>query len=286
MRSIKMKTLLYILFFLGLSTTQIYALTAADVVNAIQENVTCEWSENTVDTFKAGDPNTTVTGIVTTFTPSYEVLKKAVAAGCNMIITHEPTYYSGSDDYSAIQDDKVLQDKLKYIAQNGLVIWRFHDHMHRTNPDGIYEGMIDRLGWRDFLISTKNNIFNIPQTTLLNLSNHLKQKFAVDTIRVIGDPALETTKVGLAAGSGSSVSQMKMLGSNEVDVLVIGETREWETVEYARDAMAQGKNKGLIILGHCISEEAGMKYCATWLEGFVKDIPIKFIPAKNPFWAP
>lgn len=281
-----MKVLLYLLIFLGLSTTQIYALTAADVVKAIQENVTCEWSENTVDTFKAGDPNTTVTGIVTTFTPSFEVLKKAVAAGCNMIITHEPTYYSGSDEYSAIQNDNVLQDKLKYIAQNGLVIWRFHDHMHRTNPDGIYEGMIDRLGWRDFLIPTKNNLFNIPQTTLLNLSNHLKQKFAVNTIRVIGDPALETTKVGLAAGSGSSVSQMKMLGSNEVDILVIGETREWETVEYARDAMAQGKNKALIILGHCISEEAGMNYCATWLKGFIQDIPIKFIPAKNPFWSP
>jgi putative NIF3 family GTP cyclohydrolase 1 type 2 len=281
-----MKSLLSIFLFTGLSILQAHAMTAQEVVKAIQANVTCEWSNDTVDTFKAGDPNTTVTGIVTTFTPSYEVLKKAVDAGCNMIITHEPTYYSGNDDYAALDDDKVLQDKLKYIAQNGLVIWRFHDHLHRTNPDGIYEGMIDRLGWRDFLVEGKSDVFKIPQTTLLNFANILKQKFAVDTIRVIGDPKLETTKAGLSAGSGSSINQMKMLGSNEIDILVIGETREWETVEYARDAMAQGKNKALVILGHCISEEAGMKYCATWLEGFIKDIPITFIPAENPFWTP
>ncbi|WP_175552546.1 hypothetical protein [Tangfeifania diversioriginum] len=33
----------------------------------------------------------------------------------------------------------------------------------------------------------------------------------------------------------------------------------------------------VIFLGHIKSEEAGMKYCAEWLQTFVKDLPIHFI---------
>jgi hypothetical protein len=35
-----------------------------------------------------------------------------------------------------------------------------------------------------------------------------------------------------------------------------------------------------------VSEQAGMKYCAEWLRGFIKEVPIEFIPAVEPFWSP
>jgi len=54
--------------------------------------------------------------------------------------------------------------------------------------------------------------------------------------------------------------------ATNVEVLVIGETREWETVEYTRDAVTEGKKKALIILGHVPSEESGMLECARWLK--------------------
>ncbi|MDN5211513.1 hypothetical protein QQ020_05610 [Fulvivirgaceae bacterium BMA12] len=44
--------------------------------------------------------------------------------------------------------------------------------------------------------------------------------------------------------------------------------------------------KGLIIMGHADSEEAGMEYCARWLKGFIKEVPVTFIPAGNPLWSP
>jgi hypothetical protein len=71
-----------------------------------------------------------------------------------------------------------------------------------------------------------------------------------------------------------------------VDVLVLGETHEWELVEYAQDAIVSGRKKALIVLGHVVSEQAGMKYCAEWLRGFVKEVPIEFIAAAEPFWRP
>jgi putative NIF3 family GTP cyclohydrolase 1 type 2 len=75
-----------------------------------------------------------------------------------------------------------------------------------------------------------------------------------------------------------------MLERDDVQVLVAGEASEWETVEYARDAVAQGRQKTLILLGHEVSEEGGMKYCAEWLKGVLPGMPIEFIKAGQPFW--
>src|ERR1700721_3587347 len=92
---------------------------------------------NTVDTLKAGDPNTVVTGIVTTFMDTYAVLEQAVSSRNNLIITHEPTFYNHLDDQGPLAKDPVLQQKLNYIREHHLVVWRFHDTWHRRQPDGI-----------------------------------------------------------------------------------------------------------------------------------------------------
>ena len=56
-----------------------------------------EWKAETLDTFKAGDPSTLVTGIVTTSTPTIGVLERAVKAGANFVICCEPTFYGRAD---------------------------------------------------------------------------------------------------------------------------------------------------------------------------------------------
>lgn len=68
--------------------------TPKTVVEQIKKNVTCEWSDKTVDTFKAGNPDSKLTGIVTCMFADMEVLKEAVKKNCNFIITHEPTFYN------------------------------------------------------------------------------------------------------------------------------------------------------------------------------------------------
>jgi hypothetical protein len=39
----------------------------------------------------------------------------------------------------------------------------------------------------------------------------------------------------------------------------------------------------MIILGHTVSEEAGMEYCAQWMDTFINEIPVKFIESGDPF---
>ena len=87
-------------------------------------------------------------------------------------------------------------------------------------------------------------------------------------------------------GASGRERQIAMLEQKNIEVLVAGEAREWETVEYARDAADEGRPKALILLGHEASEEAGMQYCAAWLKTFIPEVPIEFIKAGEPFWRP
>jgi hypothetical protein len=72
----------------------------------------------------------------------------------------------------------------------------------------------------------------------------------------------------------------------DVDLFIAGETRERELVEYVQDSIAKGDRKALIILGHVVFEQAGMKYCAEWLSTVVREVPVQFVPAQEPFWSP
>src|SRR5205085_11211382 len=56
-------------------------LTAQQAIDRIRGKVGVAWRDTTVDTFKAGDPNTVVTGIATTVMATLPVLRKAADAG-------------------------------------------------------------------------------------------------------------------------------------------------------------------------------------------------------------
>ena len=103
-------------------------------------------------------------------------------------------------------------------------------------------------------------------------------------IRVIGDPQIRVQRVGLLPGTTPIQAALKMLPN--VDVIVAGEVREWETVEYVRDKVFAGEKKGLILVGRVVSEEPGMEICANWLKTFVPEVPIRHISAGDPYWRP
>src|SRR5256885_9365726 len=73
------------------------ALTAQTIVDRVKKNIGFEWGDDDVDTFKAGDPSTIVTGVVTTSMATLDVLQQAVKAGANFVITAAPTFYSRAD---------------------------------------------------------------------------------------------------------------------------------------------------------------------------------------------
>jgi putative NIF3 family GTP cyclohydrolase 1 type 2 len=258
-------------------------LTAGEVMQRIIAATGATPPANTVDTLKAGDPNTVVTGIATTFMDTYAVLEKAVASGKNLIITHEPTFYNHPDDLAPLKDDPVQQQKLAYIREHHLVVWRFHDTWHMRKPDGILAGMVKQFGWEAYQSASDPHMFTLPRATVGQIASALQTKTGARAIRIVGDPQMSVTTVALMPGAAGSDRQIKALEQDEVELLVAGESREWETVPYVQDAAAEGKHKALILLGHVVSEEAGMEECARWVKTVVPGIPVEFIPAREPF---
>lgn len=271
---------------LAAARVQAAEVTARQVIERIQKHVGVPWRTETVDTFKAGNPDSAVKGIVTSFSATLDVMQRGVASGKNLFIVHEPTFYNHQDSTKDLAGDPVYTAKQSYIDKNGLVVWRFHDHWHARRPDGIFVGMTEALGWEKYRDAENQRLFVMPATTLENLAKDIQKRLKIRAMRVMGDPQLKVSKVGMSPGFGDARGVMRDIERPDLDVLIIGESREWEGVEYMRDALTLGQKKGLLILGHVPSEESGMKECARWLKTFVPEVPIEFIPSGEPFWTP
>src|SRR5215469_17335074 len=108
----------------GVIAAQAKTVTAREVVARIQQHVGVAWHAETVDTFKAGDPNTPVTGIAVTMMATLDVIERAAASGKNLVITHEPTFYGHLDQTEEFENenDAVFAAKKAFIAEHHMVI--------------------------------------------------------------------------------------------------------------------------------------------------------------------
>ena len=106
-------------------------MTAGEVIDRIKKNLGAPWRDTTYrDTFKFGGPETVVTGIATTAFVTLEVIERAAAAGLNMIIPHEATFWNDRDDIAMVSGDPLYAAKVELMKKHDIVVFRIHDHMH------------------------------------------------------------------------------------------------------------------------------------------------------------
>lgn len=242
--------------------------------------------EVTVDTLKFGDPSAEVKRIATTFMATHQVIQQAIAEGVNLLITHEGTFYHHHHDHSQLlADDPVYLEKAKLIEESGIAIFRFHDYWHRYRPDGIMAGLLEALDWQSHVTENRPaaSLVTVPAMTVKELAEYVKSKLSLSFVRVVGDLSLSCTRVGLLAGYRGGGGMAIPLYQEGVEVILAGEGPEWETPEYVRDAVQQGGNKALIMLGHAESEASGMRYLADRLSAGFPGLPVRFLEEKPVF---
>lgn len=283
------------------------AVSAAAIIDRIRLQIGVDWKADTVDTIKAGDPATSITGIATTAMATLAVLQQAVKSGANLIITSEPTFYGRADSRTppagrgargggapgaapavatpAPPPEPVLAAKNAFIEKNGLVIFRLNDHWKLRKPDPLATGLGAALGWSRQQASGDPSRYVIPSTSLDALVTDVKQKLGIrGGMRVIGDPQTRITRVALLPGSTPVAASLEALPS--VDLIIGGEVREWESAEYARDVVFSGQRKALVLVGRVVSQEGGMRACADWLTTLVPEVTTRHIAAGDPYWRP
>jgi putative NIF3 family GTP cyclohydrolase 1 type 2 len=262
-------------------------LTAGEVIARIKHHVDVPWFAKTVDNLLTGSPETPVLGIASTMMATLQVVEKCAAQGKNMIVTHETPFYLHQDQTDDIKDDATLKYKLDYCRKHDIAIFHFHDHWHMRHPDGIAEGMVEQLGWQKNVIDAADpKKLAFDGVPLAKFAGEMAARLQARTIRVIGDPALPVRRVDTSWGYMGREGGIKMLAAPETEVVICGETREWEVVEYAQDCIEAGNKKALIVVGHVLSEQGGMILCAEWLKSFIPEVPVGFVAAPEPFWTP
>jgi hypothetical protein len=260
----------------------------------VDENRTC-------DVVKIGNPEQECTGIVVTTYATIEVIKEAVALKANMIIVHEPLFYQDRDSTDWLEGNSVYEEKSRLLEENNIVVWRDHDHIHggppsakRTHTDLIFYGIMKTLGWERYLIGDEKKplVYEIPETTLRELSNEVITKLNLNGARIIGDLDAKVHRIficehvnGSNFGGHDHDSDCITKVENEgYDVMMPLEIIDWTLSEYVRDAVSLGKTKALIEIGHFNLEEAGMKYMAQWLPGVLDDdTPVHFVQSGDAF---
>jgi len=259
------------------------ALTVQQIIDLITKSIPVPPIQNTVDTLKSGKPDTIVTGIVTTMFATSAVIKRAIDLKANFIIAHEPTFYNHLDETAWLQNDKVWQFKKELLEKNSIAVWRFHDYWHSVRPDGVLMGVLIAMGWNSYYNADKPQIVNIPATSLKEIVKLAKEKLGITNLRMIGDPDQVCKKVAFLPGAAGGRRQMQLIQNEKPDVMLCGESPEWETIEYMRDANEMGLKQSLVVLGHSVSEEPGMDWLVSWLQPKIPGIQVVHIPSQDPF---
>ena len=257
------------------------AYTVKQIIDLFMKQVPGAPFPNTVDTLKAGSPDTVVSGIVTSMFATIDVIRKAIDLGANFIIVHEPTFYNHADATEWLKNDDVYQYKRDLLEKHNIAVWRNHDTIHTLKPDGVTQGVLEQLEWQQYAGRDLANILTMPATSLKDLISHAKEKLDIEQVRYIGDAAQSCTRVLFIPGAAGGTRQIQAIEKVKPDVLICGEVSEWETAEYVRDARAKGDNLSLVLLGHIASEEPGSEFMLQWLKEHVPALKASHVPCQN-----
>ena len=216
----------------------------------------------TCDTLKFGDPDREVRKVATTMFPTPEVIRAAHRWGADLLIVHEPTFYSHFEVKA--EHDPVIEAKERLLEEAGMTLWRFHDHPHVKIPDMIAEGELAYLeldgDWKESTGFGSNRFELREPITPRALARRIEEKLHVAHVRVCGAADEPCTKLSLGFGAGGGT--IEALRDPGVEVVLVGEACEWMDAEYARDAAQLGFRKALLFIGHVGSERDGMRLLA------------------------
>jgi len=217
--------------------------------------------ENTGDTVKAGDVEKEIKKVAFTMFPTMDVLRKAKELGADMLIIHEPLYYSNyENDFTS----SVCEAKKSLIQEAGFVIFRCHDYMHFREVDQITQGELHYLNLTGTIEKTPygaSYLFTSDEAvSALELAARMERDLGLSHVRIAGVRDKKYTKIAACFGGPAGV--FELLRSDEVEMVLTGEMSEWNIAEYARDAAALGMDKSLIVMGHAGSERDGMRLLA------------------------
>jgi len=237
-----------------------------------------EVAEPSVDRIVVGDPATEVANIGTCWLPYWETCRQAVRDGVNLLIVHEPTFYTHWDLDEKSPDlfaasaagqkayRRAVEAKKEWILANKMVVIRCHDVLDKIGGFGIPYAFGKLLGFGTGDIVRSRPYYNVYRT---------ERKRAVEAAREIarrmaevgqpgvafyGDKDRAIESVGIGTGCFSDPIEFMDLAP-DLFVAIDDVVRTWTQTVYARDT-----GHPLVVVNHGATEEAGVRGLSEFLK--------------------
>ena len=234
--------------------------------------------DHTVDTFKSGDPDSEIKGIAVAWMSTLKAIQKAIDLECNVLITHEPTYYNHHDaPDSPIFTFEGARDKRDFIDRSGMVIIRCHDLWDQVPEMGIPAswGTHLQLG---YLIGGRGyyRVYDVSGKTAGDVAQLVAAKtrqFGQPAVQLIGNPDRPVNRAVI--GTGAITPFFTYITEYNADLAICSDDgfTYWQHGAFALD-----HDVPVILVNHAVSEEMGMINLTKHLAEHFPDISIYHIP--------
>jgi putative NIF3 family GTP cyclohydrolase 1 type 2 len=247
----------------------------------------CDVKEPSVDRIIFGNSDTKIKKVGTAWMPYWKTCRQAVNMGINVLIVHEPTFYSHWDlqakntDYFLGSDVakksylRLIDNKKQWLEDRQLVIIRCHDVLDKISQFGIPYAFGIALGFSNQDIATSQpyyNVYRIEPKTAIDVAQQIAAKlnhFNQPGVAFYGDEQRLVSTVGLGTGCICNPLQFMDL-KPDFFIAIDDSVNTWVQTTYAEDS-----GHPLVVINHGTSEENGMRLLNKHLQESLQ--PIEFI---------
>jgi len=251
------------------------ALRARDIDEHMRSVGTWVNWDHTCDGFKYGDPDAEIKGIAVGWQSFQSALEEAQSKGCNLFITHEPTFYSHMDDDEALKASEPARNKAAFLERTGMVIYRCHDVWDVFPKLGIVDAWSAFLGLGEPVATDKyDNLHEVPSTTVWELVFRIAER-----LKSLGEPMVQLVgkkwqmvhRLAVGTGAITDVCRMVEMGADVVLTTDDGTTL-WRDVAWMSDL-----GLPMIMVNHMTSEIPGLHKLADYMRAQFPGVPVEFV---------
>ncbi len=250
--------------------------TAADV-QAYLRSLDGGWVDRngTVDTFKAGDPQTVLTGIGVAWMGYQHVLERAADAGCNLLVVHEPIYYNHTDTDPESAQLAAASAKRAFLERTGMVVVRCHDLWDQYPGAGIPDSWAAALNLGEPVGGEQfYRVFQVPEQAARTFAASVATRtagYGQPEVQLVGRPEKPIRRVVI--GTGAITPFLPLIHRYNAELVICTDDgfTYWRDAAYALDA-----DLCAVVVNHAVSEVMGMRSLASVLETRFPRVPVTY----------
>jgi putative NIF3 family GTP cyclohydrolase 1 type 2/RimJ/RimL family protein N-acetyltransferase len=233
------------------------------------------WDRGTCDGFKHGDPEAEVTGIAVTWQALQSTLEEVHARGHNLVITHEPTFYSHMDDDDTMRATPPARLKAEFLDRTGMVVYRCHDLWDIYPEVGVVDSWSAFLGLGEPIARERYyNLHSVPETPAWELVGRIARCVAPlgqQAVLFVGSQWQMVHRLAVGTGAITNVRRMVEMGADIVLATDDGTTL-WRDGAWMVDLGIP-----LMLVNHTTAEIPGIRNLAAHLAQRFPGVPCEFL---------